>query len=197
MPRLYGLPPGSDLSAKLTGDPGAMRRHVRASYSSEEPDSLREPGFGATTFTIMSAGSVANVIVLAPDLPDVALMAEVKTVPGDRTLAEEQLKRYMLGRRCPVFLLVTPVTTWIYRDSYRGYSEGAIDLVADVPTEELLGAPAAVGVDLERQVFDWLERLASSWPSALPTNEKARAAVVEHLVPAVVDGRVVLQSRAA
>ena len=45
--------------------------------------------------------------------------------------------------------------------------------------------------DLERAVFDWLERLSASWASALPGSNKARAAVVEHMVPVVAEGRVV------
>lgn len=64
--------------------------------TSQEPDSLREPGFGATIFTIMSAGSVADVIVLAPDLPDVALMAEVKSVPG-RWASRASVPSCMIG----------------------------------------------------------------------------------------------------
>ncbi|MCE7891536.1 MAG: hypothetical protein DYH12_17870 [Sorangiineae bacterium PRO1] len=141
---------------------------------------------------------VADVIVLAPDRPEVALVAEVKGHQiEDRTRAEEQLKRYMLDRHCPVALLVTPTTTWIYRDSYRDYSAGSIDVVAEVETNELLPSPATTEMELERQLFDWLERLAASWPAALPSGKLARAAVVEHLVPAVVEGRVVRQSRAA
>ena len=54
-----------------------------------------------------------------------------------------------------------------------------------------------VGTELERQLFDWLERLAAYWSAALPAADPARAAVVEHLVPAVVEGRVVLPAAAA
>lgn len=141
---------------------------------------------------------VADVIVLAADRPEVALVAEVKGHRiEDRTPVEEQLKRYMLDRHCPVALLVTPTTTWIYRDSYRDYSEGSIEVVAELETQELLPSPVATEMELERQLFDWLERLAASWPAALPSGKLARAAVVEHLVPAVVEGRVVRQSRAA
>lgn len=142
--------------------------------------------------------SVADVTVLAPDRPELVLVAEVKAHEiEDRAPLEEDLKRYMLDRHCAVALLVTPKTTWVYRDSYRDYTQGSVELVAETATDNLLPSPSADGRELERQVFDWLERLAVSWPMALPSDAKAKAIVVEHIVPAVVDGRVVLQPRAA
>jgi hypothetical protein len=144
------------------------------------------------------AQSAVDVLVLAPDRPDVGLVAEVKARDlSDPAEVEQQLKRYMLDRRCPVGLLVTPNTTWIYRDSFRDYSEGSIERVAELRTADLFGSPAFVGPELERQLFDWLERLAASWPAALPAADPAKAAVVEYIVPVVVEGRVVLHATAA
>ncbi len=153
---------------------------------------------GQPVYTGAMVQSAVDLLVLAPDRPDVALVAEVKARDvADPAAVEEQLKRYMLDRRCPVGLLVTPRSTWIYRDSYRDYSQASVERVAELRTSDLFASPAMVGLELERQLFDWLERLAASWPAALPAADPARAVVVEHLVPAVVEGRVVLHSAAA
>lgn len=143
----------------------------------------------------MSTRYTADLVVLAPDRPDVALIAEVKAVGAQDS--DEQLRRYMLDRGCPLGLVVTPATTRIYRDAYRDFTDSSIDLVAELSTEELLGPVDAGGTKLERQLFDWLERMASFWHAALPASETAKAAVVEHIVPAVAEGRVMLHDRAA
>lgn len=53
--------------------------------------------------------AVADLVVLAPDRPEVSLVAEVKLLErAGLGAAEEQLKRYMLGQLCPIGLLVTP-----------------------------------------------------------------------------------------
>ena len=144
------------------------------------------------------AQSVVDLLVLAPDRPDVALVAEVKAREvRDPAAAEQQLKTYMIDRGCPVGLLVTPRLTWIYRDSYRDFSPTSIERVAELRTSDLFASPSFEGPELERQLFDWLERLAASWTAALPVDDPAKATVVEHLVPAVVEGRVVLHATAA
>lgn len=133
-----------------------------------------------------------DMVVFASDRPEVSLVVEVKASSGAASEHLEQLKVYMLARRCPVGLLVTPDTTFVLRDTYVDISAAAVAPVAEIPTTALLGPQAAVGngEGLERLVFEWLERLAASWATAVPHNVEAAAAVTEYLVPAVAEGRV-------
>ncbi len=134
----------------------------------------------------------ADVVVLAREVPDVRLVAEVKRNIGDLDTIEAQLRKYMLARKCSLGLLVTPERARIYRDSYADFTEGSVKLVGDFPTAELLDL-AEVPTDergLQEAVREWLDRMAASWPSALPRTDAARAPVVQYLVPEVADGRV-------
>ena len=133
----------------------------------------------------------ADVLVLARDVPDVRLVAEVKrNIGGD---AEAQLRQYMLARRCSLGLLVTPERTRIYRDTFADFTEGSVQLVGEFldgrvakTSKEFLLTSAP----LQEAVREWLDRMAASWPSALPKTDAARAPVVQYLVPEVADGRV-------
>lgn len=136
----------------------------------------------------------ADIVVMASDSPELALVVEVKVGAFDRPVVEQQLRAYMLARRCSVALLVTPDTTWVYKDTFSEFDPRAIVVAAELATGALLGLDNVPedGVGLEQAVYGWLERLAASWPSALPVAEVARTAVVEHLVPEVAEGRVLL-----
>jgi hypothetical protein len=134
----------------------------------------------------------ADVIVLSHDVPEVRLAAKVKRTLGNLQDAEAEMRRYMLDRRCALALLVTPEITRIYRDTYADYSDTTVQLVGEFSTADILDL-APVPTDeraLTIAVREWLERLAISWPSALPRNDDARAPVLRYLVPEVVDGRV-------
>jgi len=133
-----------------------------------------------------------DLIVFAPDTPDVALVAEVTREVRDRPAIEAALKEYMLDNRCGFALLVTPFTTWIYRDTLRDYSEASIREVGAFDTADLLGLERSPAMenDLFHAVREWLERLASAWMSALPVALEARKLIAEYLVPAVIQGRV-------
>lgn len=134
----------------------------------------------------------ADIVVLAREVPDVRLVAEVKRNIGDLNSVEAQLRQYMLARKCSLGLLVTPERARIYRDTYADFTEGSVKLVGEFSTAELLDL-AQVPSDergLQEAVRDWLDRMAASWPSALPRTDAARAPVVQYLVPEVADGRV-------
>ena len=98
----------------------------------------------------------------------------------------------MMARRCATALIVTPVFTRVYVDSYSDYSPDSIRLVGEFPTPLLMGISSVppTDVELERAVKDWLDQLSTASSSALPVDEAARQVVLEHLVPAVVEGRV-------
>jgi hypothetical protein len=98
----------------------------------------------------------------------------------------------MLDRRCPTALLVTPLATRIYRDTFANFTEASIEMIGEYETTVLLGLSAEPSSDreLETAVRRWLERLAVSWPSVLPSSTAARAPVLAYIIPAVSEGRV-------
>jgi hypothetical protein len=134
----------------------------------------------------------ADIIVMAPDVPDVTLVAQIKKGRFDEQATEAHLKEYMLRRKCSLALLVTPEKTRIYRDTFADFTPASITLVGEYGTTEVLGVD--VVPEDERGLHDavqgWLERLAASWPSALPTSQAARESVIQYVVPGVAEGRV-------
>ncbi|MGH7268803.1 MAG: hypothetical protein ACREJ3_00090 [Polyangiaceae bacterium] len=134
----------------------------------------------------------ADVVVMARDVPDVRLVAEVKRNIADLGAAEAQLRQYMLARKCSLALLVTPERTRIYRDTFADFTEASVQLVGEFSTAELLDLTAVPSDErgLQEAVRDWLDRMAVAWPSALPRTDAPRAPVVQYLVPEVADGRV-------
>lgn len=134
----------------------------------------------------------ADIIVVAQDVPDVRLVAEVRTSSDRFDAIEPSLRRYMLDRRCSLALLVSPESTWIYRDTFADFRDESVERVGKFPTAQLLDIdPVPTGAtELEHAVHAWLERLATAWPAALPRDDAARLPVVDYLVPGVVDGRV-------
>jgi hypothetical protein len=134
----------------------------------------------------------ADVIVLSHDVPEVRLVAEVKRTIPNLAEAEAQMRRYMLDRRCSLALLVTPERTRIYRDTYTDYTDATVQFVGEFSTAELLDLERVPTDEraLQDEVREWLDRLAISWPSALPKTAAAREPVLRYLVPEVTDGRV-------
>lgn len=133
-----------------------------------------------------------DLLVLAPDAPNVALVAEVRHDLADREALEAQLREYMLDNRCGFALLVTPAKTWIYKDTLHDFTAASIREVGEFDTAEVLSVTKAPTTEpaLFQAVRDWLERLASAWSSALPKASGPRKSVVEYLVPAVAEGRI-------
>ncbi len=82
-----------------------------------------------------------DIVVLAPDVPDTVLVAEVKTDANtvDWNAVESQIKEYMVGRQCPIALIVTPTESRVYRDSFSEMSVDAVLMDGTYPTVELLG----------------------------------------------------------
>jgi hypothetical protein len=133
----------------------------------------------------------ADVLVMAPNEPDVMLAAYVRNAI-DPDAVEPSLRRYMLDTRCSLALLVSPDRTWIYRDTYRDFTESSVELVGEFSTTDILGVNPAPQDEraLSAAVSEWLEHLAAVWPTALPASPEARAPVAYYLVPAVAEGRV-------
>jgi hypothetical protein len=130
----------------------------------------------------------ADLIVLAPDVPELRLIVEIKRRSFDRESATQQLAAYMIGSNCPLGLLVTPERTWLLRDTYEGAS--SIREVAEYDTSTLLGVAKAP--DDERELEDlvghWLDGLTSG--SAAGLAQEVRSDIARYLLPEVTEGRV-------
>jgi hypothetical protein len=134
----------------------------------------------------------ADVVVMDPNVPEIRLVAEIKQSIVNLVEAEQQLKSYMLDRKCSIGLLVTPDHVRLYHDTFENFTPASVELVGEYPTSELLelDKPPSDEHSLEVAVREWLERLASGWPSALPSAEKLRVPVLQYIVPEVAEGRV-------
>jgi hypothetical protein len=87
---------------------------------------------------------------------------------------------------------VTPERTRIYRDTYADYTDATVQFVGEFSTADLLDLEQVPTDEhaLQDAVREWLDRLAISWPSALPKSAAAREPVLQYLVPEITDGRV-------
>jgi hypothetical protein len=161
-------------------------------WATDPPKRNRQAPRRTTACYALYVAFAADVLVMARDVPDVRLVAEVKRNIRDLAQAESQLRRYMLDRKCSLGLLVTPLHTRIYRDTFADFTEGSVQLVGEFSTAEVLDVDEAPDTEhaLQEAVREWLDHLAAAWPSALPKTDAARAPVVQYLVPEVADGRV-------
>jgi hypothetical protein len=138
----------------------------------------------------------ADLLVLAPELPEAQLLVEVQVGEFDMDKVQEQLALNMVAWNCPIALLVTPATTWLIRDSYEESTAPAIRATGEYPTADLLGVdhvPNTEGELLE-VVHLWLETLATSG-TATSSRANARVDITRYVLPAVVDGRVFQEGR--
>src|SRR5215469_1434872 len=79
--------------------------------------------------------SAPDILVTAPDSPQIFLVVEAKFTAEDLGGVESALERYMVKVGAPVGLLVTPRSIGIYRNHYTGTSEESVERikVIDVP----------------------------------------------------------------
>ncbi len=138
-----------------------------------------------------------DIIVMDRETPRFMLVAEVKSIAGEQavTAGWEQLKQYMLATNCTVGLLITPIRTWVLRDTFEDYTNQSIQVAGDFSSAAVLGdLRKPIQEDtLALQAQSWLERLSANYPSALPTDPAARKLIQQIVVPAVVEGRVFLE----
>jgi len=118
-----------------------------------------------------------------------SLVVQVQATPTTRIGdSREELKRYMMGMRCPLAVLITPDAIEILRDTYSDFSPASIRSVGVFETPaELARAAVAGAFAFEAAAQDWLEGLGHSSRRARLAPE-LRAAVEEHLLPTLADG---------
>jgi hypothetical protein len=140
-----------------------------------------------------------DILVSPPDTHDIALVVEVKLHENRLDQAEQQLKRYMFGMRCPLGMLVTPESLRLFRDTYTSYGEESIERIGEYSTRGLFDDmlaryprddnAAIRGFLLEDAVQAWLERLAAGADlTDLPPDLKN--AIEDHVLPALAYGDV-------
>ena len=132
-----------------------------------------------------------DIIVTSADPTEVALVVEVKQRLSQPAFAERQMKRYMLGMRCPLGLLVTPDRMWLLRDRFRSDSEDSIERVGEFSTPGSLRSHVkdkeASGFELEQAVQNWLKALGRG-STTETLDPKLREALEEYVVPALAQG---------
>ena len=98
-------------------------------------------------------------------MPELLLVVEIRANVPEQESDDTELKSYMVGRSCPVGMLVTTEKVSVYRNRYKGYTPQSVDIIGGCPTSELIGAlpqRALAEADLEARVQNWLESLQTS-----------------------------------
>jgi hypothetical protein len=136
---------------------------------------------------------IPDLVVSSADGPSLELMVVVKTHVTNATTAvlRSEMRKYMVGMRCPVGMLVTPRTTEVLYDTYANDAPDSIESAGEFSTPVRLAAGATKGAyAFEREVQDWLERLATA-PDPEDLEEELRDALKWHVLPALAGGHVV------
>ena len=141
-----------------------------------------------------------DIIVTEEDSPRWRMVVEAKLDFDDLKQAESALKRYMLGMRAPLGLIVAPTHLAIYRDRFTDFSDDSIKLVGDFEVPPgWFAARASRGTGgkstpdpeqafaFQRDVQAWLEEIASTHVIRNFSPE-AREALAEHVLPALAGG---------
>jgi hypothetical protein len=84
-----------------------------------------------------------DIIVTGPEGSEVTFVVEAKMNLRDLDESERQLKKFMFGMGCPVGLLVTPRTLFLYLNQYLPSSEDSIHRMAEFDTDHLLNCGRA------------------------------------------------------
>ena len=130
-----------------------------------------------------------EIIITERDSPEVLLAITVIAGGAETKQAEDQLKRYMVGRSCPVGMLVTWDETRFYRNRYTGNEPDSVKMIGACATGELLEplppSPARTDSYLLLLVKEWLGGLRlgerRTWPPSA-------AEAIEIVVPEVASG---------
>lgn len=144
---------------------------------------------------VMSMESHPDLMVLAPDTPEVSLAVEIKLRDlepvTELPAALAQMRSYLSGMRCPVGVLISwPWTHVLTGPTTPPFATGYQH--TKVKTSALLGlsGPPATEKEAAAAAFAWLSRLTTATPLALPGDPAAYAIAHDYLVPAAAGGRI-------
>lgn len=137
----------------------------------------------------------ADIVVVSPDESVTYLVVEATLMPNEMEKARG-LKRQMIRMRVPTGLLVTPRSVSIYRDSFKGYKEAAIEKKASLPTSEIPDLQRFANksrvdpIAFEDAVQEWLTNLQYRSTHGYLKAGDLGAALKEHVLPALSLGEV-------
>jgi hypothetical protein len=146
-----------------------------------------------------------DLTVFAKDYPEFRLVVELRpsvSSPPDQDATVKQVARHMWGANCHYGLIMTPVKTYVLRDDFTRPGPESIHVTDVLPTPTLLRRVGYSSADpvsfpqLELLARAWLERLASSYETALPEDPDVVRALFPEIVGAVAGGRVVGEAAA-
>lgn len=143
-----------------------------------------------------------DLTVYARDYPEVRLVLELRptvSTPPEQDAAVRHVARSMWGANCHYGLVMTPTKTYVLRDDFRTPGPDAMRVTDVLPTATLLsrltwsGSEPTSGQGLELLAREWLQRLTTSYQTALPDDPDVLRAFFPDLVGAVAEGRVVAE----
>jgi hypothetical protein len=108
-----------------------------------------------------------DILVTASDSPRVLLVVETKTKLLNPTLAEKQLKQYMQQMSCPVGLLITLDSIFIYKDRYLSHSEDSVDRIGPFPVPSEWEALEFLRVEHDDQSDKTRQKFAAEFEEAI------------------------------
>lgn len=139
----------------------------------------------------------SDLMVFAKDYPEARLLVEIKSNGSDLEKALPQVARYMWGSNCHFGLIVTPTQTFVLRDDFTRTGPEAIQVTDTLPTATLFSRISGDSYhrvseqQLESTVREWLQRLVTSYETALPDDPEVTRVFFPDIVGAVDGGRVV------
>lgn len=131
-----------------------------------------------------------DILVTEPDSCMALLIVETKLYE-DPGVSDAQLKRYMWQMSCPLGVIATPRTLFIYRNRFTGYSDDSVERIGEfgAPTEWIEFEERGSGSEFEAAVQRWLELLRVS-PESAHVSRETRQALSESILPTLVAGQI-------
>jgi hypothetical protein len=110
---------------------------------------------------------VPDIVVTGTDTPKVLVAVEAKTEETDFRRAATEVREYLFRMSSPVGLLVFPQRLWIFRNTYSGADEKAVEQLGPYELPDAVWKNAGVdpqskGYHFEASVQALLEHLAAT-----------------------------------
>src|SRR6266852_519084 len=133
-----------------------------------------------------------DLTVFAKDYPEARLVVEVKSAvstPPEYDTAVREVARDMWGANCHYGLVMTPTKTYILRDDFSNTGPEAMRVTDVLQKAKLLSRltrslTEPSSQELEVLAREWLERLTTSYQTALPDDPDVTRAFFPDLVGA-------------
>jgi hypothetical protein len=119
---------------------------------------------------------VPDIVVTGPDSPRILVAVEAKTDETQFEDAAKQIRYYLSRMSRPLGLIVFPARVWVFRNTYSGLDESAVQQLGpfELPKdlwEPTSYSPGSSEARFEEAVQDWLERLATAHDTGKNSSE--------------------------